>query len=246
MDDVVQNSMRLNDGLNFIASNVARILKHHASPKSIGTGFTENQVVASGIDNFWTIAAPDAKVYNLEMQSDLRSSLDFMQILRRATFDGARELDPSSVQDQLGNLTNFALRVLYNDTLAKGGTKRLLYGDGLTRLNRTLLMIAGFDPRLKLSVDWPEPLPTDPLAMAQALQIDVTAFGLSKDTALEKRGYDPEQEAQRRETEQFERSMNTPPQLAEVNQGTQLNPQMIAANNAQGNGNNGPPTVNQR
>lgn len=211
-DDVVQNSIKLNDALNFIASNIARILKHHASPKTIATGVAKQDIVPTGVDGLWTIEKETAKVYNLEMQTDLGSSLNFMQFLRRATFDGARELDPTSVQDQLGALTNFALRVLYHDTLQKGGTKRLLYGDGLLRLCRALLALGNLATTVKLSVDWPEPLPNDPVAQAQALAIDVTTGGLSKETYLEKRGYDAEQEAQRREMEQFEAGMNAPSQ----------------------------------
>src|SRR5690606_10543777 len=64
----------LNDSINFVASNTARIIKFHAHPKSIGKGVDPDKIVETPIDGFYAI--PDnADVYNLEMQSDLMSSM---------------------------------------------------------------------------------------------------------------------------------------------------------------------------
>jgi hypothetical protein len=210
MDDVSQNAMGLNKAINFVYSTISRILKHHATPKTVGTGFKADQLEATSVDSLWTVEEAQAKIYNLELTSDLASSLNFAATLRAALFDSAREADPESIRSKLGQLSNFDLRVLFQDVLAKAGTKRLLYGDGLVRLNRCLLALGGHDPHLKMSVEWPEPLPSNPVEQAQALQIDVATGGLSKETYLEKRGYSVEQEAQRRETEAFEASMHQP------------------------------------
>lgn len=195
--DDIGGTGRLNDGLNFLASNVQRILKHHAHPKTIGTGIKVEELQASAVGGLWTVMNENAKVYNLEMQSDLASSLNFMGVLRRAIFDGARELDPSSVQDKLGDLTNFGLRVLFNDNLAKSGVKRLSASYALSKLTRNLLELGGYDRAVKLNVTWPDPLPVDPVQEAQHLTM-MSQMGLSQETALERAGYDPEQERQRR------------------------------------------------
>jgi hypothetical protein len=196
-NDIGQNG-RLNDSLNFIAGNIQRILKNHANPKSIGTGFSAKDMDEAPVGALWVIPNENARVYNLEMQSDLASSLAYAGMLRRAFFDGGRELDPATVQDRLGQLTNFGLRVLYKDTLAKNTTKRLHYGDGLRRVCQAALELAGFPTGVDVSVVWPDPLPSDPLPTAQALQLDVTVGGLSKTTYLKRRGYDPDQEAHNR------------------------------------------------
>ena len=193
-NDIGQNG-RLNDSLNFIAGNIQRILKNHANPKSIGTGFSADKLSEAAVGSLWVIDNPDARIYNLEMQSDLASSLAFAQLIRRAFFDSGRELDPATVQDSLGNLTNFGLRVLYKDVLGKNTTKRLHYGDGLRRVCEYALELGGFGAGADVNVVWPDPLPSDPLPTAQALQLDVNVGGLSKTTYLRRRGYDPEQEA---------------------------------------------------
>lgn len=188
---------RLNDGVNFVASNTQRILKHHAHPKTIASGVGANGIEATSIDGLWAIPSHEAKVYNLELQSDLSSSLQFIGLLWRAIFDLARELNPGTVADKLGAITNFGLRVLFNDSLSKAGIKRLLAGESLKRLCRHLLELGGYNPRVEINVMWPDPLPSDLLQTAQAL-VAMMPFGLSNQTALERAGFDPEQEAQRR------------------------------------------------
>lgn len=198
--DDLRSSLRVNDSLNFVLSNTQRIIKYHADPKTVATGIEDDGLTASGIGSLWTTANADAKVYNLEMQSDLSSSLNFANLLRRAFFDGGREVDSSTIQDKLGQVTNFGLRVLYRDALEKVGTKRLLYGHALQQLCQHLLELGGFGTDNKIKVSWSDPLPSDPLQTAQALQIDRNN-GLSKTTYLERRNYDAEQEAENRQLE---------------------------------------------
>lgn len=196
----IGKSGNLNDGLNFTASNIQRIIKHHAGPKTIGTGINPGEMDETAINSFWTTPNADAHIYNLEMQSDLSSSLNFMQWIRRAFFDSGREIDPSTVQDKLGAMTNFGLRVLYRDSLEKVGTKRLLYGAGLRETCRHLLELGGYAATLRVVDKWPDPLPTDQLQTAQALEID-RRHGLSMDSYLDRRGYDAQEEAKQREND---------------------------------------------
>lgn len=191
--DDVGSLGQLNDGLNFTLSNTQRILKHHAHPKTVATGVAAGEIEQTSVGGLWAVPGESARVFNLEMQSDLGSSLNFANLLRRLVFDLARELDPGSVQDRLGDVTNFGLRVLFRDSLAKGGVKRLLAGDGLARLNRRLLALGGFGEGADVAVEWPDPLPTDPLQTAQALSL-LQGVGLSADTALERAGFDPAHE----------------------------------------------------
>ena len=76
----------LNDALNFVASNTMRIIKHHGHPKTIGTGMRASEVQETAVDGFWSVPNPDAKIANLEMQSDLGSSMAFLQLLQQWFF----------------------------------------------------------------------------------------------------------------------------------------------------------------
>jgi hypothetical protein len=205
LDDVRRNP-NLNDGLNFTMSNIQRIIKYHAAPNTVITGAQANELQETGIDRLWALSPAEAKVYNVEMQSDLASSMAHAMMLRQYFFDGIRELDPATVKDKIGTLTNFGLRVLFGDSLQKTGTKRLLYGYGLRCLCQYALELAGMGANRKVTDSWPDPLPRDPLSMAQALQID-RQNGLSQETYLEQRGFDPEIEKLNREQELGEQAL---------------------------------------
>lgn len=197
----------INDAINFTASNIARILKFHAHPKTIGTGFAFNQLQNTAVDEFWTIPNEGAKVFNLEMQSDLASAYNYLRLLRSmyAKVTGVPELDPENVN--VGAMSGFALRILYGDLLEATYTKRNTYGMMLSEVNARLLALGGVAEYGSLAVRniWSDPLPSSGLEQAQRLQIEM-GFGLSQETALERAGYDPEQEAERRGAESAQRA----------------------------------------
>lgn len=144
-DSDIDDAINIQDKENFTVSNISKIIKFHAHPKTIGTGFSAKELEpAANVESFWSISNPDARVANLEMQSDLVSSRQFALDLRQSVFDICREVDISSMADKLGALTNFGLRVLYSDAIDKNDTKRQLYGDAILELNRRLLVLAGY------------------------------------------------------------------------------------------------------
>jgi hypothetical protein len=200
-EDVEKANRDLNDSLNFVASNIQRIIKYHADPKGVATGVNpSDKLLEQAANSMLVIQNENAKVYNVEMESDLSSSTNFMKIVRRGFFDGVNEIDPATVEDRVGDLTNFGLRVLFSDKTKKSGTKRMMCGMGLTDINQHVLELGGFGERRKVSTDWPVILPDDAVAEATALTMD-RQQGLSEATYLERRGFDVELEAKRRAQE---------------------------------------------
>jgi hypothetical protein len=193
----------INDAINFTASNIARILKFHAHPKTIGTGFAANMLQSTAVDEFWAINVEGAKVANLEMQSDLASSHEFLSTLKtaHAKVTNVPDLDPAVVN--VGALSGFALRILYGDLEEVTNVKRNTYGALLAEINKRTLAIGRgvVYGSVVVKNDWKSPLPSNPLEEAQTLEIDVRN-GLSKETYLEKRGYDAKKETERKTAEQ--------------------------------------------
>jgi hypothetical protein len=200
MDDV-HRAVALNDALNFVASNYNRILKHHSSPKTIGTGFEAGKLVASGVGGFYTVNDKDAKIYNLEMTSDLTSAREFLSILAREMWNSARMTDPQSVKDAVGQLTNFGLRVLYNDAIAKTETKRQLYGEALQTISERALEMSGLSSIEQIDLKWPDTLPEDSEQVANSLLAELAAGVIDKKTYREIRDYDDEEISARLEEE---------------------------------------------
>ena len=199
----------INDSINFTASNSGRILKFHAHPRTIGTGFAASALQNTAVDDFWTIDNKDAKVYNLEMKSDLASAYNFLGLLKNAfsKITGVPELDPAQVN--VGALSGFALRILYGDQLDLNQVKRNTYGGLLCEINKRVLALGGKAEYGSVTPQniWQDPLPGSGMEEAQALDID-RRNGLSQETYLTKRGYDAAQEKQRRQAEAQERQAN--------------------------------------
>lgn len=172
--------VRLNDALNLIASSTRKILRLHSSPQTILKG-QSGQLLRRDANQLWELDK-DADIFNLEMQSDLASSLEFYRTLRTAFYAMGRMPDVSQIGD-LGALTNFGLRVLFADALERTATKRLMYGGLIVRLNRLLCLIAGKGDNVLTTLAWPDPLPVNKLENVQAAAAERT-IGITSDETL--------------------------------------------------------------
>lgn len=190
----------LNDGVNFVASNINKIVYYHGHPRTIGTGFDAGELKDTAVDAFWTIKDKDAKVNNLEMKGDLQSSYMFLNFLRESFWDIGRGLDISTLRDRIGQLTNFGLKVLANEALSKLSDKRLTYGDGIQRINKVLLMLEGLAPD-DTKLHWKNPLPSNDSEEVKTLQIERDMGTVSKQTAAEELGRDWPTEQERMDAE---------------------------------------------
>jgi len=197
----VEQVVDLQDRINFIASNISKIIRYHAHPKTWGRGVGTQGEASWGADEMITLGGENAMIQNLEMQSDLQSSQAYLLNLRQSLFDITRTVDLTSMADKLGALTNFGLRVLFFDALAKLGTKREIYGEALVEINHRLLVISGVNPNDGGEVVWPDTLPEDEREEVAGLQFDLGAGLVSKQTAAQERGYDWETEQERMEGE---------------------------------------------
>ena len=187
--DISDDMIELQDRINFVASNTAKIIKYHAHPKTWGRGnITDSSKVQWGADEMVLYNSPDAMIQNLEMQSDLGSSMQFIRFLRQALFDVSRSVDIDSLQDKLGALTNFGLRVLYQDAMGKLDEKRGLYGDLLIEINRRLLILAGIGDDGG-EIIWQDILPVNEIERTTAIKNDLELGLVSKQTASGLRGY---------------------------------------------------------
>ena len=195
--DITDDLIDLQDKINFVSSNTAKIIKYHAYPKTWARGFQNSGKIAWGVDEMVTTSDPNALIQNLEMQSDLSSSLSFIRYLRQALFDVSRAVDIDSMADKLGSLTNFGLRVLYQDALSKLEEKRGLYAEGIIEINHRLLELAGAPDTDGGEVEWPDVMPENENEIAMAVKSDLELGLVSKQTAAGLRGYTWEDEEER-------------------------------------------------
>ncbi len=206
ISDLEAHVISVNNAVNMVISNINRILRSHAHPKTWGHGFAANNIDMS-VDTLTVLPSKEAELHNLEMVSDLSSSLNVYQALKDVYFEisGIPQVALGRL-DNVGNLSGLALKVLYQALLEKNNTKQLFYGSMFGELNGRLLELRGLPAGIDVGTVWQNPLPTDKydeIQQATALQ----EIGVSKKTLLTDLGFDPEEEAERRAEEANESTM---------------------------------------
>jgi len=193
----VESAIELNDGLNLDVSNAQRIIKHHADPKTVGTGFAASELVMTEVGGLLTVPNSEAKVYNLEMQSDGAFVQWLVGVITSSIWQSGGMVDPQAFKDKVGTLTNFGLRVLFNRAIKRTNKKRLLYAEAFEQIAQRGLAIAGLTPPESVATIWPDVLPTDDTVEVATLGQELQEGIISKQTYRERRDYDNERETDR-------------------------------------------------
>ncbi|MDE2105870.1 MAG: phage portal protein [Patescibacteria group bacterium] len=193
ISDLEDDIRGLQGSINFALSNIGRILRFHAHPKTWGSGFQAQQLDVAP-DQTIVLPSPDAKLGNLEMASDLGSSLELYRRLREALYEIARVPEVATgMLTNLGQLSGVALKVMYAPMTEKTTLKRGTYGDLLEELNRRALIIGGQGNYSDIQIHWPDLIPGDEMALAQTALL-YKQVGVSDDTLMTRLGFDPEME----------------------------------------------------
>jgi hypothetical protein len=211
MSECEEDVLTLQKRIIGTVSNTYRILRLHAHPKTWTAGLTPRQVrqLQISADGLINLPPPDARIQNLEMTSDLGSSIQ----LYKTVLEGFHRVThtpevAAGRMESLGNLSGVAIQLLFGPLIRKVGFRRLSFGDMLEELCKRLLDMgesAGLDGittpvgegyNTNVAVLWPDLLPVDELALRQAYQID-HLLGASDETLLDKLGYDPQLEQSR-------------------------------------------------
>lgn len=200
MPDLSSDIIEMNKVLNFIQSNTARILKFHAHPKTWGRGFGASQITV-GVDDVLIIQSPDGMLQNLEMTSDLQSSLQFASTIRSDMDEQSRVPAVAlgrSVDLPKGNLSGVALQLLFQPLIEKTIQKRRLYGCMIRDVSRAALVLVGMlsieeYADYPIDLHWENLLPVDDMAAAQTALL-LQQIGVSNTTVMNQLGYDADDE----------------------------------------------------
>jgi len=191
ISDLEEDVQELGRAVNFVLSNTNRIIRFHAHPKTWGRGFNANDL-KTGPDQVTILPNPEAELANLEMQSDLASSIAYYERIKAAYHETTQVPEVTTGKfDNIGALSGLALQILYGPLLQRTQVKRRLYGDMLEELNRRLLALGGFGEENEVETVWPEVVPSDPQAEAAVLTTHLNMGVVSKDSVAQKLGYNP-------------------------------------------------------
>ena len=202
MSDLENDLIEVINKKNFVMANTLKIIRHHAHPKTIAEGLPATEIaIKAGVDDLIVLEKEGATMHNLEMQSDLSSSLAVGQELTEFIHELARVPQVSTGKvESIGQLSGVALEILYQPLLEKTEAKRVTYGELMIETNRRLLAIGGFGDNNYTTLRWQGLLPKDNQVMANAALIK-NRIGVSKDTLVQELGYDADQERKKRSQE---------------------------------------------
>lgn len=185
---------------SYTVSNILKILRYHAHPKTWARGVKAESIHVNP-DNLIVLPGETATIQNLEMQSDLASSIAMHKELRQFIHELARVPEVATGRvEGIGTLSGVALEILYQPLLEKTEAKRVTYGEMIVELNRRLLAIGGFGDENMTELRWQELLPKDAQIQANAA-LSLKQLGVSGDTLIQEFGYDPDVEREKRAKE---------------------------------------------
>ncbi len=175
--------------LNAKVTDVSDIVNYHSAPITIIQG-AKSKNLEKGAKKVWGGLPKDAKVYNLELNSDLNASNNFISTIKTAIHELSNTPEDSlGGKSAISNTTGVALQIKYAPLLEKTWLKRQTYGDGIKdvcRLVIKLLRVKGSDEERRLlndlmatsegikkvfdiTVTFPDPLPKDEMVQLQII-----------------------------------------------------------------------------
>lgn len=196
--DLEPDVLRLCVSIDRVASNINRILRLYAHPRTWGRMVGDALNMDANPGSLIRLEHPQAELHNLEMQSDLASSIDLYRRLVAALHETTRIPEVATGKlDSAGQLSSLALRILYMPLIQKTESKRRTYGLAITEMLRRALDVSGLGYDHDLTITWPELVPSDPEMERRVALLD-SQLGVSRDTLLAGLGYDPAAEAEMR------------------------------------------------
>ena len=241
----------LNKSINFLLTNLARIIKYHGHPKVVLSGVRSEQISIT-VDESLCLPSPESKATMLAPMTNFHDLLAVIGDLRSSMDEQSRV--PSVALGRLeslprGNISGVALKLLFQPLMELTTQEQRLYGSGIRNVTRAGLVLAGKIPleqyrSYKVGVTWPNLLPIDDLVAAQTAQI-LLAIGISEETVFGELGYDINAEFIKRVKEAMRKQKLAQVQPDQAGDGQQQNQGNGGQPGQQQQGNQQPPPQQQ-
>lgn len=176
------NSLSVQDTVNLLFSEMARIVRYHASPKTVAIGVQSDDVKPTAIDEMWTVENSEASIINLEMQSELQASQTLVQELQEHFLALQRVVLLRGEVKDFQRVTNTGVRTVFLDMTAKNVLLTASYRIAIRELSKRLALV-GLGRVLEPEVIFSDPLPTDRKELVDTYTIESNSGFVSRQTA---------------------------------------------------------------
>jgi hypothetical protein len=198
--DLRHDVLRLINAISRLDSLCNKVVRVHSTPKPYATGLRKQDLemgtdkmmfLPGGINNI------EAKIGLLEMKGDLAGAREFRKDLREGLAEMTKVPEVATGKvETTGAIAGVALRILYGPLLDQTEIKQLSYGTMIENCVVALLAIGRVSGEVTLH--WADPLPANEVEAVQVAE-GKKRLGVSGDTLISEMGYDPKDEAAKRE-----------------------------------------------
>ena len=195
----INDIIALNREYNEKATEISDIINYHAAPVTVITGAKASNL-EKGARKVWAIGNKDAKVENLELETNFTGPLGYMELLKQSMHEmtGVPAQALGTMQP-ISNTSGVALAIQYQPLMLKHERKTIQYIPLFQRINELVMrhvflfapelavynpivsatmlkpdQMPELDPALPVSyrsyVDWPSPMPMDTLIKINEIQ----------------------------------------------------------------------------
>ena len=195
----IQDIIPLNREYNQKATEVSDIINYHSAPVTLIIG-AKASGLEKGPKKIWAIGNKDAKIQNLELETNFAGPLGYMELVKRAMHEMTGVPEGALGQQQpVSNTSGVALQMQYASMMHRYHQKRTQYTAGLKLVNELVLRhLALFEPESMLynpslaavipdpdqmtqldpydpvtyrtDIFWPDPMPMDRLLKINEIQ----------------------------------------------------------------------------
>lgn len=197
--------------LNLKTTDVSDIINYHAAPITIIKGAKASNL-EKGSRKIWGGLPKDADVFNLELETDLKAAMDYIEMLKNSMFELGNMPEDAfgSSETKVSNTSGVALHIKNQPLMEQTKVKQATYGEGIKEINRLIIKYAemiehpsfdieaweGLNPRQKYwsETEFENPLPKDELINMQLIAQKIKLMLMSREDALRELGEDDAEE----------------------------------------------------
>lgn len=192
----LEDIIPLNMELNFKKSDISEIIDYHSAPVTVVYG-AKVTALEKGANKVWGGLPKDARVQNLELNSDLGASVGYTSSLKTAIHEvGSIPEGALGGSQAISNTSGVALQFVNMPLIERTRVKQNETSKGLQRINKLILLIAVKEGLIEMPSDmdnkefytthitFPDSLPKDRLIELQQIQLELQLGLESKKGAM--------------------------------------------------------------
>lgn len=192
----LEDIIPLNMELNYKKSDISEIIDYHSAPVTVVYG-AKVSALEKGANKVWGGLPKDAKVHNLELNSDLGASVSYTEHLKKTIHEvGSIPEGALGGSQSISNTSGVALQFVNMPLIERTRVKQNETAKGLQKINKLILLIALREGLIEIPSDmdnrefyttditFPDALPKDRLIELQQIQLELQLGLESKKGAM--------------------------------------------------------------